>query len=80
MNTEKKIMKMNSLTIAGGIDMKTITVEDLKDIEKVEELCHQSSEPIYIEKDRQVDLVIMSMEVYNNMFGRFQDDDNSVMF
>ena len=41
-----------------------IPIKDLKDTSKVSELCHKTNEPIYITKNGYGDMVIMSMEVF----------------
>lgn len=44
--------------------MNIIPIRDLKDTSKISELCHQSSEPIFITKNGYGDMVIMSMKTY----------------
>lgn len=41
-----------------------IPIKDLKDTSNVSELCHKTNEPIYITKNGYGDMVIMSMEVF----------------
>ena len=41
-----------------------IPIKDLKDTSKVSELCHNTNEPIFITKNGYGDMVIMSMEVF----------------
>jgi PHD/YefM family antitoxin component YafN of YafNO toxin-antitoxin module len=41
-----------------------IPIRDLKNTSTVSELCHTSSEPIFITKNGYGDMVIMSMEMY----------------
>lgn len=41
-----------------------IPIKELKDTTKISELCHASSEPIYITKNGYGDMVVMSMETY----------------
>lgn len=43
---------------------RIIPIKDLKDTSKVSELCHKTNEPIYITKNGYGDMVIMSMEVF----------------
>ncbi len=43
---------------------KIIPIKDLKDTSNVSELCHKTNEPIYITKNGYGDMVIMSMEVF----------------
>ena len=41
-----------------------IPIKELKDTAKVSDMCHRLSEPIYITKNGYGDMVIMSMETY----------------
>ena len=41
-----------------------VPIRDLKDTAKISELCHQTGEPIYITKNGYGDMVIMSMELF----------------
>ena len=41
-----------------------IPIKDLKDTSTVSELCHNANEPIFITKNGYGDMVIMSMEVF----------------
>ncbi len=41
-----------------------IPIKELKDTTRISELCHASSEPIYITKNGYGDMVVMSMETY----------------
>jgi len=41
-----------------------IPIKDLKNTAEISELCHKSSDPIYITKNGYGDMVIMSMENY----------------
>ena len=43
-----------------------IPIKDLKDTANVSELCHTLNEPIYITKDGYGDMVLMSMDYYEN--------------
>ncbi len=43
-----------------------IPIKDLKNTSDISELCHKSSEPVYITKNGYGDMVIMSMEIYEN--------------
>ena len=49
-----------------------ITIKELKDTTKISELCHASSEPIYITKNGYGDMVVMSMETYEATIRRDQ--------
>ena len=41
-----------------------IPIRDLKNTTAISDLCHSSTEPIYITKNGYGDMVIMSMDVY----------------
>lgn len=41
-----------------------IPVRDLKNTSRISEICHSSSEPVFITKNGYGDMVIMSMEAY----------------
>jgi PHD/YefM family antitoxin component YafN of YafNO toxin-antitoxin module len=43
-----------------------IPIKDLKNTSEISELCHRSNEPIYITKNGYGDMVIMSMDIYEN--------------
>lgn len=43
-----------------------IPIKDLKNTSEISELCHKSDEPIYITKNGYGDLVIMSIESFEN--------------
>ena len=43
-----------------------IPIKDLKNTSEISEMCHKSDEPIYITKNGYGDMVIMSMEIYEN--------------
>lgn len=49
-----------------------IPIKELKDTAKVSEMCHETSEPIYITKNGYGDMVLMSMESYEEMHRREQ--------
>ena len=44
-----------------------IPIKDLKNTSEISELCHKTDEPIYITKNGYGDMVIMSMEIYENI-------------
>lgn len=46
---------------------KIILIEDLKNISEISEMCHVAEEPIYITKNGYGDMVVMSIEMYENM-------------
>lgn len=43
-----------------------IPIRDLKNTTEISDLCHNSAEPIYITKNGYGDMVIMSIETYEN--------------
>ncbi len=49
---------------------KIIPIKDLKNTSEISEMCHVAEEPIYITKNGYGDMVIMSMEIYENMMKR----------
>ena len=44
-----------------------IPIKDLKNTAEVSDMCHKTDEPIYITKNGYGDMVIMSMEIYENI-------------
>lgn len=49
-----------------------IPIKDLKDTAKVSEMCHKSTEPIYVTKNGYGDMVLMSMEAFEEMYQKEQ--------
>ena len=49
---------------------KIIPIKDLKNTSEISEMCHVAEEPIYITKNGYGDMVIMSIEVYENTMKR----------
>lgn len=49
-----------------------LPIRDLRDTTKISNLCHESDEPIYITKNGYGDMVLLSMETYDNMFSRLK--------
>ena len=47
-----------------------IPIKELKNSSEISEMCHKSEEPIYITKNGYGDMVIMSMETYENSLRR----------
>ncbi len=45
-------------------------IKDLRDTSKISELCHQHKEPVFITKNGYGDLVVMSMETYENSMAK----------
>lgn len=49
-----------------------IPIKDLKDTSGVSELCHSLKEPIYITKNGYGDMVIMSMELFEEQHKKWE--------
>ena len=47
-----------------------IPIKDLKNTSEISELCHSTTEPIYITKNGYGDMVIMSMETFEGVSER----------
>lgn len=47
-----------------------IPIKDLKNTSEISDMCHKADEPIYITKNGYGDMVIMSMETYENTMHR----------
>ena len=47
--------------------MKTISINEFKDISKIEKLCLESKEPLLVTDNGYAKLVIMSIECYENL-------------
>lgn len=43
-----------------------IPIKDLKNTSEISELCHKANGPIYVTKNGYGDMVLMSMELYEN--------------
>ena len=50
-----------------------IPIKELKNTTEISEMCHGTDEPIYITKNGYGDMVIMSMEVYEQMMRKITD-------
>ena len=48
-----------------------IPIKDLKNTSEISDMCHKTSEPIYVTKNGYGDMVIMSMEIYESVMQRF---------
>lgn len=44
-----------------------IPIKELKNTSEISDMCHKAEEPIYITKNGYGDMVIMSMEIYENI-------------
>lgn len=49
-----------------------IPIKELKNTVKVSELCHKQQEPIYVTKNGYGDMVLMSMDVFEDMKRRLE--------
>ena len=49
-----------------------IPIKDLKDTAKVSEMCHKSSEPIFVTKNGYGDMVLMSIEAFEKIYRKEQ--------
>ena len=53
-----------------------IPIKDLKNTSEISDLCHKTNGPIYVTKNGYGDMVLMSMELYENtmrQFSMYQD-------
>jgi len=50
-----------------------VNIEDLKNPKKLSEKCKNSNEPIFIENDGVIEMVAMSIELYDKTFGELID-------
>ena len=49
---------------------RIIPIRDLKNKAAISQMCNESTEPVYITKNGYGDMVIMSIETYENLFER----------
>ena len=47
-----------------------IPIRDLRDTTKLSEMCNATNEPIFVTKNGYGDMVIMSMQAYEEQFAR----------
>ena len=47
-------------------------IKDLRNTMEISELCHKIKEPVFITKNGYGDLVVMSMETYENTLGKLE--------
>lgn len=47
-----------------------IPIKDLKNTSEISDMCHKAEEPIYITQNGYGDMVIMSMEIYEDTMRR----------
>lgn len=53
--------------------MHIIPMRDLKDTVKIEKLCTESKEPIFVTKNGYGRLVVMDIEYFEEVFGKFYE-------
>jgi PHD/YefM family antitoxin component YafN of YafNO toxin-antitoxin module len=49
-----------------------IPIKDLKNTSEISEMCHNTNEPVYITKNGYGDMVIMSMETFEDVSSRLK--------
>ena len=49
-----------------------IPIKDLKNTSEISDLCHKTDEPVYVTKNGYGDMVIMSMEKFENVSERLK--------
>ena len=49
-----------------------IPIKDLKNTSEISDLCHKTDEPVYVTKNGYGDMVIMSMETFENVSERLK--------
>lgn len=47
-----------------------IPIKDMRDTAKLSEMCHATQEPIFVTKNGYGDMVVLSMESYENLLAR----------
>lgn len=47
-------------------------IKDLRNTTEISELCHQTKEPLFITKNGYGDMVVMSMETYENSLAKLE--------
>ncbi len=50
-------------------------ITDLRNTTEISELCHADKEPLFITKNGYGDLVVMSIEAYDELIGTARTDD-----
>ena len=48
---------------------RIIPIKDMRNTSEVSRLCHEKREPVFVTKQGYGDLVVMSMETYNQLIG-----------
>ena len=49
-----------------------IPIKDLKNTSEISDLCHKTDDPVYVTKNGYGDMVIMSMETFENVSERLK--------
>ena len=52
--------------------MQILPIKDLRDTNKISELCNESNEPIFITKNGYGDMVVMSIKTYEDKLERIE--------
>ena len=52
--------------------MQIIPIKDLRDTNKISDLCNESNEPIFITKNGYGDMVVMSIKTYEEKLERIE--------
>ena len=47
--------------------MQTISIEELKDTQKIEDLCYKHNEPVFVTKNGEESLVVINVKQYNQI-------------
>ena len=55
------------------MSMKIIPMRDLKDTVKIEKLCAENHEPVYVTKNGYGRLVVMDIEYFEQVFGKIYE-------
>ena len=53
--------------VIGGQLMQIVPVKELKDAARISKLCRESGEPVHVTKNGYPDMVIMSVEAYEEL-------------
>lgn len=48
---------------------RIIPIKDMRNTSEISKICHESKEPVFVTKQGYGDLVVMSMETYNQLIG-----------
>ncbi len=52
--------------------MQILPIKELRDTNKISDLCNESNEPIFITKNGYGDMVVMSIKTYEEKFERIE--------